>query len=122
MSKKLYPSNVLKDAIRVLEAWKDIGEGLAFRDLKIEGLAADIEGIYQTQPELADLEHQLLEVRNRRDALYLAAWDKVKRMRANVKGLYGDDSVEYELVGGTRRSDRKKPRRSPKVESNIEST
>ena len=73
MSKKLYPSYVLKDAIRVLEAWKNIGEELTFGGLNIESLAADIEGIYQTQPELVDLEHQLLEVRNRRDALYLAA-------------------------------------------------
>lgn len=116
MGKKLYPSNVLKDAIRVREAWKKIDEQLAFGELNIAGLAADIENIHQTQPELVDLEHQLTEVRNRRDALYLAAWDKIKRVRSNIKGLYGDDSTEYELVGGTRRSERKKPRRTPATE------
>jgi hypothetical protein len=116
MGKKLYPSNILKDAIRVREAWKQIDEELAFNSLNIAGLSADIEGIYQTQPELVDLEHQLMEVRNRRDALYLAAWDKVKRVRSNIKGLYGDDSTEYELVGGTRRSDRKRARRTPLAE------
>lgn len=122
MSKKLYPSNVLKEAIRLLDAWKNIDEGLTFGGLTVQGLAADIEGIYQNQPELIALEHQLMEVRNRRDALYLAAWDKVKRLRSSIKGLYGDDSTEYELVGGTRRSERKRPRRSLTVESKIESS
>jgi hypothetical protein len=116
MGKKLYPSNVLKEAIRVQSGWKKIDERLVFGELKIDGLTADIQGIYQNQPELVDLEHQLLEVRNRRDALYLAAWEKVKRVRANIKGLYGDDSIEYELVGGTRRSDRKRARRIPVTE------
>ena len=116
MGKKLYPSNVLKDAIRVRDAWKKIDQELVFGGLNIAGLAADIEEIHQTQPELVDLEHQLTEVRNRRDELYLSAWDKVKRMRAGVKGMYGDDSTEYEMVGGTRRSDRKRARRTPATE------
>jgi len=113
MGKKLYSSNVLKEAVRAREAWKQIDEELAFGKLNIAGLATDIEGIYQTRYDVAAAETQLMEVRNRRDALYLSAWDKVKRMRAGVKGLYGDDSMEYELVGGTRRSDRKRPRRTP---------
>lgn len=116
MSKKLYPSYVLKDAIRIQDAWKKIDEKLAFGGLNIDWLAADINGIHQTHSELVDLEHQLMEVRNRRDALYLAAWEKVKRMRAGIKGMYGDDSTEYELVGGTRRSERKRPRRTPATE------
>jgi hypothetical protein len=116
MGKKLYPSNVLKDAIRIQEAWNLIDEELAFGSLNIAGLAIDINGIYQTQHDLAALKNQLIEIRNRRDELYLAAWDKVKRMRAGVKGLYGDDSSEYELVGGTRRSDRKRASRTPATE------
>jgi hypothetical protein len=116
MGKKLYSSTVLKEAIRAQEAWKQIDEALAFGNLKIAGLAADIDDIYQTKHDLAALENQLTEVRNRRDALYLSAWDKVKRMRAGVKGMYGDDSTEYELVGGTRRSDRKRARRTPATE------
>ena len=116
MSKKLYSSNVLKEAIGVQEAWKLIDEELAFGKMKIAGLTTDIEAIYQTQYDLAALESQLTEVRNRRDELYLSAWDRVKRVRASIKGLYGDDSSEYELVGGTRRSDRKRARRTPATE------
>jgi len=116
MSKKLYPSNVLKEAIGVQEAWKLIDEELAFGKMKIAGLTTDIEDIYQTQHDLAALESQLTEVRNRRDELYLSAWDRVKRVRASIKGMYGDDSSEYELVGGTRRSDRKRARKTPAMD------
>jgi hypothetical protein len=39
-------------------------------------------------------------------------WDKVKRVRAGVKANYGDDSQQYEMVGGTRMSERKRMRRA----------
>ena len=73
MGKKLYPSNVLKEAIGVQEAWKLIDEELAFGKMKIAGLMTDIEAIYQAHYDLAALETQLTEVRNRRDELYLSA-------------------------------------------------
>ncbi len=38
----------------------------------------------------------------------------LKRVRAAVKGHFGDDSTEYALVGGTRLSERKKPVRKPR--------
>jgi hypothetical protein len=44
-----------------------------------------------------------------------ALWDCVKRLRATVKGVYSDDSSEYDLVGGTRLSDRKRTARRPQV-------
>jgi hypothetical protein len=112
MGKKLYPSNVLKEAIRAEIAWKQIDEELAFGSANAAALAADIENIYRAQSDLRSLEKQLIQVRYRRDQFFLSAWDKVKRLRAGVKGLYGDDSTQYELVGGTRRSERKRPRRT----------
>ncbi len=39
----------------------------------------------------------------------------VKRVRSAVKGIYGDDSSEYEMVGGTRKSERKRPVRKTEV-------
>jgi len=38
-------------------------------------------------------------------------WEILKRIRTGVKSQFGDDSDEYERVGGTRMSERK--RRSP---------
>src|SRR5438034_6998628 len=35
--------------------------------------------------------------------------EAITRIRAAVKGIHGDDSAEYEMVGGKRRSTRKRP-------------
>jgi hypothetical protein len=43
------------------------------------------------------------------DALNPAIWGQVKQVRAGVKGLYGDDSSHYEMVGGACLSERKTP-------------
>jgi hypothetical protein len=51
----------------------------------------------------------LTDKRNQRDALYTQIWDKVKRVRNGKKGIYGDDSSQYEVIGGTRLSERKTP-------------
>ncbi|WP_339137462.1 MAG: hypothetical protein WGN25_05345 [Candidatus Electrothrix sp. GW3-4] len=42
--------------------------------------------------------------------------DYIVQVRAVVKGLFGDDSSEYEMVGGTRASERKKPKKKDKEE------
>ena len=44
-------------------------------------------------------------------ALYTTIWDKVKRVRNGMKAIYGDDSSQYEMIGGTRLSERKAPAR-----------
>ena len=49
--------------------------------------------------------------RNQRDLVYNGMWDKIKRVRAGVKANYGDDSQQFEMVGGTRTSERKSPTR-----------
>jgi hypothetical protein len=61
------------------------------------------------------LEAQLTNLRNQRDTLYTELWDKLKRVRNGVKANYGDDSSQYEMVGGTRRSERKAPTRKIKT-------
>lgn len=60
---------------------------------------------------MVKLEAQLTDKRNQRDALYTSIWDKVKRVRNGVKAIYGDDSSQYEMIGGTRLSERKTPTR-----------
>lgn len=47
-----------------------------------------------------------------REAAHEDLWDTVKRVRARVKGIYGDDSSQYEMVGGTRLSEGKTVRRT----------
>jgi hypothetical protein len=66
--------------------------------------------------KILPLQNELSSLRHERDLACIGVWDKVKRARSGIKCLYGDDSTEYEMAGGTRRSERKKPRRkiSPK--------
>ena len=61
---------------------------------------------------LTSLENKLIDLRNQHDAVNLILWDKVKRARAGFKATYGDDSSQFEMVGGTRVSERKTARRT----------
>jgi hypothetical protein len=65
--------------------------------------------------QIDSLETQLIHLRNQRDDVFASMWDKVKRVRSGVKAIYGDDSSQYEMVGGTRTSERKAPVRKPKA-------
>ena len=67
------------------------------------------------ESQMASLEAQLTDARNRRDALYTGIWDKVKRVRNGVKAMYGDDASQYEMIGGTRLSERKPPTRKTRT-------
>jgi len=108
---RLFPTDVVAQTQAVLEAWKKIDVTSQFGSLTPAAMAADLEQARALQVELDAMDAQLVDLRNRRDEVYAELWDKVKRVRNSVKGIYGDDSSEYEMVGGTRRSERKPPNR-----------
>ena len=112
MSRKI-PSDVLDQAIAVQDAWSQIDEELTFGTLNIGALTMDINGLRSAELSLVSLEHQMIEMRDKRDALKESTWDKVKRARGGVKAYFGDDSTQYNIIGGTRLSDRKPIRKSP---------
>jgi uncharacterized alpha-E superfamily protein len=111
MPKKLYPSNVIEQAQTIISAWNQIGATVVLGTLTPANLTADITAATTLESQMASLEIQLTNARNQRDALYSGMWDKVKRVRSGVKANYGDDSSQYEMVGGTRLSERKSPTR-----------
>jgi DNA-binding protein H-NS len=114
MGKKLYPADTLKQAQSILSAWKQIDPALKIGPLTVETIAADVATVKALQEKIIQLKSQLLNMRSQRDAAILELWNTVKRSRSGIKGIYGDDSTAYELAGGTRRSQRKKPRRRPR--------
>ena len=73
-----------------------------------EELAAEVIQTRDILAQISQLETQLTSLRNKRDDRLANMWETIKRTRTTVKGQYGDDSSEYEMVGGTRMSDRKK--------------
>ena len=109
MTKKPYPTDIVKQAQSVQDAWKQINATLTFGDLTSEMLSTDIAQAGPLENQITDLETQLTNLRNQRDDLYLGMWDKLKRVRSGVKANYGDNSSQYEMVGGTRLSERKSP-------------
>ncbi len=111
MSKKLYPTDVLEQAQSISTAWSQINEELIFGELTLSALTGGLADATAIQVQLDGLETQLTNLRNQRDEGLVSIWDKVKRVRASIKGIYGDDSSQYEMVGGTRLSERKAPMR-----------
>jgi hypothetical protein len=111
MGKRLYPSNVIRQAQEVLAGWNQIAPVPTFGTLTATILTTDVTATTGLDAQITTLEAQLTDKRNLRDAQCVALWDKVKRVRSSVKGIFGDDSTQYELVGGTRLSDRKPVKR-----------
>jgi hypothetical protein len=107
MSKKVFPTDVIRQAQKVLSGWLQISTTLVFGTLTSATLTADVTAIAPLDAEINKLESQLNDKRIQREALCLSLWDKVKRVRSSVRGIYGDDSAQYELVGGKRMSERK---------------
>jgi len=107
MTKKIWPPDVLGQAQDVLVGWGQVSPTLAFGTLTSSTLTADVTASGPLESEISKLEIQLADRRNQRDLLYNGMWDKIKRVRAGVKANYGDDSQQYEMVGGTRTSERK---------------
>jgi hypothetical protein len=111
MTKRLYPTNVIRQAQDVLAGWNQIAPVPTFGTLTSAALTTEVTAATTLEAQIATLEAQLTDKRNLRDSQFGALWDKVKRVRSAVKGTFGDDSSQYELVGGTRMSDRKPSRR-----------
>ena len=107
MSIKTYPRDIIEQAQDVSGAWAQISATLAFGTLNAAALTADITAATALQAQISNLETQLTDLRNKRESLNLSLWDKVKRIRAGIKAAFGDDSSQYEMIGGTRTSDRK---------------
>ena len=107
MSKKVYPSNVLEQAQDVLVGWAQVSATLAFGTLNTAALTTDITAASTLESDISKLHIQLADKKNQRELIYNGMWDKIKRVRAGVKANYGDDSQQFEMVGGTRMSDRK---------------
>ena len=110
MAGRKFPPDILDQAVNMQDAWGKIDDQLSVGGLKISELVMEVNLIREAEADVVSLENDLTNVRNHRDALCEAAWDKVRRMRAVIKGIYGFDSPQYELVGGTRTSDRKTAR------------
>jgi hypothetical protein len=106
---KPYPTDILKKLQASIVSWKEIDATLKFGDLSLGKMQAVLERGQALRNQIISLETQLTDLRNQRDEAYSTGWKYIIRLRNGIKGMYGDDSSEYEIVGMTPRS-KHKPR------------
>ncbi|MGC1377752.1 MAG: hypothetical protein WA821_16085 [Anaerolineales bacterium] len=104
-----YPFDSVDQAKDVIKGWKTFDAAFKVGELTCAALESEVNEALGLQDQIDALEKQLTDLRNRRDTKAASIWEMVKRVRSTVKGLFGDNSSQYELVGGTRLSERKKP-------------
>ena len=88
---------------------------MKFGSLSITEYQATLDRTQAIQTEIRNLEARLTDLRNQRLQNQDEVWNIVKTVRLGVRLTYGDDSSQYEMVGGTRTSERKSPRRTVAV-------
>jgi hypothetical protein len=113
---KPYPTDLVRKLQAAVITWKNIDPALKIGDLSLAELEATCERCEALKRELISAENQLTDLRNQRDEAYGTGWSYITRMRAGIKGIYGDDSAQYEMAGGTRRSERKPRSRRAKAQ------
>ncbi len=102
-----FPPDVLAQAQTVLAGWNQLAPTPTFGPLTITALSTDLNTMTALDAQIAGLEAQLAARYNERETAAINLWDKVKRVRSSMKGVFGDDSTQYEMVGGIRMSERK---------------
>ena len=113
MSRPKRKSNVLEIARRRLAGLKKILPKPTFAaPLSEEAFEAEIEGFSDDQNAYNGEVAALDEKTNRLEARERLLDDFNQRILAGIRSQYGPDSNELELVGGVRRSDRKRPVRT----------
>jgi len=101
------PANTADQATNIDQAWPQIGQGVTLGGVTREGFQGGMTTLQTAEENLASAEAVLTDARNQRKAARHELWELVKRVRSGAKAQFGDDSNEYELVGGTRLSERK---------------
>ena len=104
---KPYPTDVLTKLGQAITVWFQIDQRLKIGTLFVTDYQATLDRAKAIQAEITSLEARLTDLRNQRDQVNAQCWNYVVRLRAAIKGIYGDDSSQYEMIGGTRRSERK---------------
>ncbi len=114
MTTKTHPTDVLEQCKAAATSWAQFGEEQSLGNMGLETFTTHITEAEAIIAQINSLETQLVNLRNQREEKLADLWDRLKRVRNGVKAFYGDDSSEYEMVGGTRTSERKSPVRRAK--------
>ena len=102
-----FPKDLLAQAQTVLGGWNQLNPVPPIGPITAATFSTELNAITALDLQIAGLEAQLADKHNQRETMAISLWDKVKRVRNAIKGFFGDDSSQYEMVGGIRMSARK---------------
>jgi len=103
---------LLQEAGKVKEALEQISTPLP-GGISAQAAADAIAKLNDAVAKLDALNAEQKKLVNEKGATARALTDFITRARLAIKVACGDDSSEYEMAGGTRKSERKKPVRKP---------
>ena len=110
MARTKRTSTVLEAARQRLAGLKSITPAPDFGSaLTLAGYETDINGVSTKLDSYNEALSRLDQLQNELDTSEVALREKNRRILSAAEAHYGPDSNEYEQVGGTRRSDRKRP-------------
>src|SRR5262245_20742839 len=107
-------TKLMDEARRILQVLPKIGGQLP-KELDGKRLAEIVKRFDDQLNSLVRLNNERTDAVNQKNDTSQVLHDFLKRVRSTVKGVFGDNSTEYQLVGGTRLSERKAPVRKPKA-------
>ena len=115
MATKVSSTNVVEDADKIIGVWK-ANPTFSIMGITQADFVAATDDIRNRNTAIADMQRELTGLIDRRDDKALALSEWVTRALSGVRSNFGPDSAEYEQAGGTRKSERKKPKpRTPKA-------
>jgi chromosome segregation ATPase len=103
-SKALEQAEKRSAGLKAIDPKLDLGPGL-----KVEDFDAEISELHEKLNDYNETLALLDDKLNVLETLEKAVTDKSGRLLAGVGARYGKDSPQYELAGGIRTSERKKP-------------
>ncbi|WP_417911818.1 hypothetical protein [Candidatus Electronema sp. TJ] len=101
---------LLQEAREVRQALAAIGAGLP-EEISAAGMDARIAELEAVGGELDALNVDRTRLVNLKREKAEAASDYIVQARAAVKGIFGADSSEYDMMGGTRTSERSRTKK-----------
>lgn len=107
MATVIKSQKVKADCKTIGEVWAANAD-FKIKDVTLQNYTTDAAALAATLDSIASLELQLTFLRNTRDDLSRKLNEINTRVRSGMKSYFGPNSSQYEQVGGTRSSERKK--------------
>jgi len=101
---------LMQEANEIKQALEKIGDGLP-AGISAAEMAAKLGALETVVNDLDAVNAEKTRLVNSKADQAKVVSDYIVQVRAAVKGSFGADSSEYDMVGGTRTSERKKPKK-----------